>query len=131
MRRQRTWMYPSYILAKRRVCQLATSNRPRGETSVLLLDEPTASLDFAHQSIVLAEVRRQAEAGRTVLVVLHDLNLAACYADEIVLMSKGRIAASGTPRDVLTDELLSEIYRHPVRTNTPPSAGRPFVLPHI
>jgi iron complex transport system ATP-binding protein len=115
----------------RALCQLATSNRPRDETSVLLLDEPTASLDFAHQSIVLGEARRQAEAGRTVLVVLHDLNLAATYADEIVLMSRGRVAAAGKPQAVLTDELLSEIYRHPVRTNTTPPAGRPFVLPQI
>jgi iron complex transport system ATP-binding protein len=119
------------VQVARALCQLATSNRPRNEASALLLDEPTASLDFAHQSIVLGEVRRQAEAGRTVLVVLHDLNLAAAYADEIVLMSKGRIAAAGPPESVLTDELLSEIYRHPVRTNSPPPQGRPFVLPQI
>jgi iron complex transport system ATP-binding protein len=113
----------------RALCQLAAAYRPGGETTALLLDEPTASLDFAHQSIVLGEARRQAGLGRAVLVVLHDLNLAAAYADEIVLMSRGRVAAAGTAGDVLRDDLLSEVYGCPVRTNAAPPDGRPFVLP--
>jgi iron complex transport system ATP-binding protein len=113
----------------RALCQLAAAYRPGAGTTALLLDEPTASLDFAHQSIVLGEARRQAGLGRAVLAVLHDLNLAAAYADRIVLMSAGRIAAAGTATEVLRDDLLSEVYGCPVRTNAAPADGRPFVLP--
>jgi iron complex transport system ATP-binding protein len=113
----------------RALCQLAAAYRPGGATTALMLDEPTANLDFAHQSIVLGEARRQAGLGRAVLAVLHDLNLAAAYADQIVLMSAGRIAAKGTAAQVLRDDLLSEVYCCPVRTNAPPADGRPFVLP--
>jgi iron complex transport system ATP-binding protein len=96
-----------------------------------MLDEPTASLDFAHQGAVLGEARRQAGMGRAVLAVLHDLNLAAAYADQIVLMCAGRIAAEGTAAQVLRDDLLSQVYGCPVRTNMAPGNGRPFVLPHF
>jgi iron complex transport system ATP-binding protein len=113
----------------RALCQLAAAFRPSGETTALLLDEPTANLDFAHQGIVLGEARRQAGLGRAVLAVLHDLNLAAAYADQIVLMSAGRIAASGTAAEVLRDDLLSAVYGCRVRTNAAPADGRPFVLP--
>jgi iron complex transport system ATP-binding protein len=113
----------------RALCQLAAAFRPGAATTALLLDEPTASLDFAHQSLVLGEARRQADLGRAVLIVLHDLNLAAAYADEIVLMSAGRIAACGTAVQVLRDDLLSDVYGCRVRTNAAPADGRPFVLP--
>jgi iron complex transport system ATP-binding protein len=113
----------------RALCQLAAAYHPGAATTALLLDEPTASLDFAHQSIVLGEARRQADLGRAVLIVLHDLNLAAAYADEIVLMSAGRIAACGKAAHVLRDDLLSDVYGCPVRTNTAPVDGRPFILP--
>ncbi len=113
----------------RALCQLVTASRRRGESSALLLDEPTASLDLAHQRIVFGEARRQADAGRIVLAILHDLNLAAAYADEIVVMDRGRIAAAGSARDVLRDELLSAVYCCPVRTNAAPVNGAPFVLP--
>ena len=79
---------------------------------------------------MLEEARRQARAGRAVLAILHDLNLAAAYADEIVLMSRGRIAASGAAKDVLRDDLLSQVYGCAVRTNVTPADGVPFVLPH-
>jgi heme transport system ATP-binding protein len=117
------------VAIARALCQLAAAYRPGGETTALLLDEPTASLDFAHQAVVLGEARRQAGLGRAVLTVLHDLNLAAAYADQIVLMSCGRIAACGTAAEVLRDDLLSQVYGCPVRTNAPPPDGRPFVLP--
>jgi iron complex transport system ATP-binding protein len=114
----------------RALCQLATARHARGETAALLLDEPTASLDLAHQGVVLGEARRQAAAGRAVLAILHDLNLAAAYADEIVVMSRGRIAARGNPMQVLRDELLSDVYGCRVRTNAMPANGAPFVLPY-
>jgi heme transport system ATP-binding protein len=113
----------------RALCQLATAKPRPGETASLLLDEPTSSLDLSHQGAVLGEARRQAGLGLAVLAILHDLNLAAAYADEIVLMSRGRIRASGGPAEVLRDGLLSEVYGCPVRTNATPAAGVPFVIP--
>lgn len=114
----------------RALCQLTTAHRAREESAALLLDEPTASLDLAHQGVVLGEARRQAAAGRAVLAILHDLNLAAAYADEIVVMSRGRIAARGSAMEVLRDELLSGVYGCRVRTNATPANGAPFVLPY-
>ncbi|KQR07703.1 heme ABC transporter ATP-binding protein [Cellulomonas sp. Leaf334] len=84
------------------------------EPGVLLLDEPTAALDIRHQETVLAEARGRAAAGAAVVVVLHDLTLAAAYADRVVLLDAGRVRADGPPRSVLTADLLSEVYGHPV-----------------
>lgn len=114
----------------RALLQLAIADGAREAPAILLLDEPTASLDLAHQGLVLSEARRQAHEGRAVLAVLHDLNLAAAFADELVLMSRGQIAAVGTADDVFRDELLSRSYGCEVRTNTTPAPGVPFVLPH-
>jgi iron complex transport system ATP-binding protein len=80
-------------------------------TDLLLLDEPTTHLDLAHAVDVLDLVDRlNAERGQTVLMVLHDLNLAARYADRLVAMKAGRIVAQGPPRDVLTPALLEEVF---------------------
>jgi len=83
---------------------------------VLFLDEPTAALDIRHQERTLALARERAGAGDAVVVVLHDLSLAAAYADRILLLSRGRVAAAGTPAEVLDAELLSRVYDHPVET---------------
>ena len=80
---------------------------------------------------MLGEARRQAGRGLAVLAILHDLNLAAAYADDIVLMARGRIRASGKPADILRDDLLSELYGCPVRTNATPANGAPFVIPQV
>ena len=112
----------------RALCQLEAA-RIAPEESVLFVDEPTSSLDIAHQIVVLQELRRQAAEGRAVLAVLHDLNLAAGYADQIQLLSDGRTLASGPAAEVLTDRLLSEAFRCSVRMNTPPMNGIPFMLP--
>lgn len=95
---------------------------------ILLLDEPTAALDIRHQHRVLAIARAQAAAGRLVLVVLHDLNLAAGYADRIALMVDGRLDALGTPADVLTTGRLAAAYRHPIAV-TVSDEGTVTVLP--
>jgi iron complex transport system ATP-binding protein len=80
-------------------------------TDLLLLDEPTTHLDLAHAVDGLDLLDRQnAERGQTVLMVLHDLNLAARYADRLVAMKAGRIVAQGPPRDVLTPALLEEVF---------------------
>jgi iron complex transport system ATP-binding protein len=113
----------------RALCQLSTARLRPGETAALLLDEPTANLDLSHQGAVLGEAKRKAHAGLAVLAILHDLNLAAAYADEIVLMARGRVRAMGRPAEVLRDDLLSEAYGCAVRTNATPAPGVPFVIP--
>lgn len=87
-------------------------------TPLLLLDEPTAALDINYQEQVLAIARQYARAGNAVLVVLHDLAAAAAYADRILLLEEGRMRDFGRPENVLTSEVLSDVYRHPVRTVT-------------
>lgn len=84
------------------------------ECPIALLDEPTASLDIRHQHRVLARTRDRVNAGGAAIVVLHDLGLAAAYADRIALLEDGRVAAVGPPRDVLERELLTRVYRHPI-----------------
>ncbi|HEY1133085.1 MAG TPA: heme ABC transporter ATP-binding protein [Nocardioides sp.] len=83
-------------------------------TRILLLDEPTAALDLQHQEAVLRVAREEAAAGAAVVVVLHDLSLAAAYADRVCVLADGRVRAVGGPREVLTAELLTEVYQHPV-----------------
>lgn len=80
----------------------------------LLLDEPTASLDLAHQALMIAALRRLAGRGVGVAVVLHDLNLAAA-ADAIVLLKDGEVAAHGPPEAVLTEARIASVYAAPVR----------------
>lgn len=100
------------------------------ETSVVLLDEPTASLDVRHQEVVMQTAAALAAEGRGVLAVLHDLNLAAAYATTIALMRAGSIEACGTPREVLRETLLSDVFEHPLRVLTDPDRACPLVLPY-
>lgn len=92
--RQRAWI--ALILAQ--------------EARVVLLDEPTTYLDMAHAVDVLAAVQRVARSERTVVAVLHDLTLAARFADRLIVMSGGKIVAVGSPRDVISAELLREVF---------------------
>ncbi|MGY1773444.1 ABC transporter ATP-binding protein [Blastococcus sp. SYSU D00813] len=99
-------------------------------TDLLLLDEPTTYLDLAHQIDVLELVARlHAERGRTVVVVLHDLNLAARYAERLVAMRDGVLVASGTPGEVLTEQLMAEVFELDARVVPDPVAGTPMVVP--
>lgn len=83
---------------------------------LLLLDEPTSALDIGHQQEVLELVDRlRRDRGLTVLATMHDLSVAGEYADRLVLLAGGRVAASGSPREVLTEELLATHYRARVR----------------
>lgn len=124
-------------LGNRRVPSLSGGERARaafarvmaGRTGVLMLDEPTAALDLGHQESVLSLARDRARAGDAVLVVLHDLNLAAAYADRIALLRDGAIAACDTPQEVLTAEIISDVYRTPVEIITHPVTGHGFVVP--
>jgi len=97
---------------------------------VLLLDEPTTHLDLQHQSNLLNLVRKLAqEKNLTVLMVLHDLNLASLYADQVALMVAGRIHAIGQPSEVLTSENLTSVYHVPVIVIPHPEYGKPLILP--
>lgn len=94
------------------------------QADCLLLDEPTAALDIAHQNGVLALLRGLAGEGRLVLLVLHDINLAAAYCDHLLLMQEGRGVAFGPPEQVLRPELLSQVYGCPVRSVLDEETGR-------
>ncbi|GAA0510642.1 iron-enterobactin transporter ATP-binding protein [Saccharopolyspora subtropica] len=99
-------------------------------TDLLLLDEPTTYLDLSHQVDVLELVGRlHDESGRTVVMVLHDLNLAARYADRLVAMKDGAIVAEGEPGAVLTEDLLAEVFGLHARVIPDPVAGTPMVVP--
>ncbi|UVJ41511.1 ABC transporter ATP-binding protein [Arthrobacter sp. CJ23] len=100
------------------------------ETDILLLDEPTTYLDLAHQLEVLELVRTLNESnGRTVVMVLHDISLAARYSDHIVAMKDGGIVAQGTPAEVVTAPLLEEVFGLRATVIEEPLTGRPHVLP--
>lgn len=99
-------------------------------TDLLLLDEPTTFLDLAHQVEVLELVRHlHEEAGRTVVMVLHDLNLAARYTDRLVAMRDGKVVAAGTPHEVLTVDLLRRVFDLDAKIIADPVAGTPLVVP--
>ncbi|MGP4013043.1 ABC transporter ATP-binding protein [Streptomyces sp. 4N124] len=125
-------------LAERPVDELSGGQRQRvwiamalaQDTDVLLLDEPTTYLDIAHQVEVLDLVRQlNRERGRTVVAVLHDLNQAARYADHIVAMKAGRIVAQGAPADVVTAELVEEVFGLASVVVPDPVTGDPLVVP--
>ncbi|CAM5609325.1 iron-enterobactin transporter ATP-binding protein [Streptomyces avidinii] len=98
-------------------------------TDLLLLDEPTTYLDLAHAVDVLDLVDDLHESGRTVVMVLHDLNLAARYSDNLVVMKSGSVLAQGHPRDVVTAELLEEAFGLRAMVIDDPVGDRPLVVP--
>lgn len=100
----------------RTLCQLE-AGRHLGGGKYLLLDEPTASLDIAHQIAVMEAAHATSRQNSGVLVVLHDLNLAAAFADRIGLMADGKMVAIGTPAEVLTDTRLTQVYGTPIRVS--------------
>ncbi|MET9092458.1 ABC transporter ATP-binding protein [Streptomyces cyaneofuscatus] len=128
----------TYELAERNLDELSGGQRQRAwiamalaqDTELLLLDEPTNHLDLAHQVEVLDLVRTlHRDIGRTVVLVLHDLTLAARYADRLVAMKEGRIVAEGAPRDVLTEEMLAEVFGLRARVRHDEETGCPLVIP--
>lgn len=96
---------------------------------LLLLDEPTAALDLRHQELVLRICRERAAAGDAVVVVLHDLGLAAAHADRAAVLHEGGVAAEGPPAEVFGAGLLSRVYRQPVEVLPHPRTGVPLVIP--
>jgi iron complex transport system ATP-binding protein len=100
------------------------------ETDLLLLDEPTTFLDLRHQLDVLdLVVRLQRASDRTVVMVLHDLGQAARYADHLVVLRAGRLVAAGAPREVLSAELVAEVFEVECRVVPDPETGTPLVVP--
>ncbi|GAA3303505.1 ABC transporter ATP-binding protein [Dactylosporangium vinaceum] len=100
------------------------------QTPLLLLDEPTTYLDIAHQLDILelcATLHR--EHGRTLVAVLHDLNLAARYATHLVAMRAGRIVAAGPPSDVVTESMMEQVFALPCRVVPDPETGTALVIP--
>jgi iron complex transport system ATP-binding protein len=125
-------------LAGRPVDELSGGQRQRvwiamalaQDTDLLLLDEPTTFLDIAHQIDVLNLVERlHRQRGRTIVVVLHDLNLACRYATHVVAMRDGAIAASGRPADVITVDTVREVFGLDCLVIDDPVSGTPLVVP--
>ncbi|MDQ0823609.1 iron complex transport system ATP-binding protein [Arthrobacter sp. V4I6] len=125
-------------LADRNVDELSGGQRQRvwiamalaQETEVLLLDEPTTYLDLAHQVEVLdliTDLNR--ERGTTVVIVLHDLNLAARYADHVIAMKSGRIVAEGAAREVVTENMVKDVFGLDCRVAPDPVSGAPLIIP--
>jgi iron complex transport system ATP-binding protein len=125
-------------LADRSVDELSGGQRQRvwiamalaQETDIMLLDEPTTYLDLAHQIDVLdLLVDLNAEHGRTIVLVLHDLNQACRYAHHLIAMSGGNIVASGPPSEVVTEELVHEVFSMRSKVIVDPVSNTPMVLP--
>ncbi|MFD6437742.1 ABC transporter ATP-binding protein [Streptomyces venezuelae] len=125
-------------LAERPVDELSGGQRQRvwiamalaQDTGLLLLDEPTTYLDISHQVEVLDLVRQlNHERGRTVVVVLHDLNQAARYADHLVAMRNGEVVAGGAPAKIVTEELVREVFGLECVVVPDPVTGSPLVVP--
>jgi len=98
------------------------------ECPVVLLDEPTGALDVAIEERTMGLIRARSRAGRVVVSVLHDLNVAARYADRSVVMSQGTVVADGPPEEVLTSELLTDVYRHSMKVVPHPLRPGPLIL---
>ncbi|GAA3523638.1 ABC transporter ATP-binding protein [Corynebacterium pilbarense] len=100
------------------------------DTPLVLLDEPTTYLDLSHSVELLALIRRLADdMGRTVVMVLHDLNLAARFSDQLVVMKGGEVQAAGTPAEVVSEQLLADVFSLPAVVAEDPVAGGPLIVP--
>src|SRR5699024_10736450 len=101
---------------------------PISDGSVILFDEPTSALDIAHAEATLHHARELAAGGAAVGIVLHDIDAAAAFSDQLVLMDRGRIRAAGGVRDVCAPEILSDVYGTPIDVST--DASDIHIRPH-
>ncbi len=109
--------------------QLACGEEAHGP-GILLLDEPTASLDLRHQLDLVAVAKQCAARGTTTIAIVHDLNLAALMAKRVIVLSRGRLAADGPPAQTITDETLARVFAVSSAVGRVPDQAMPFVLPH-
>ncbi len=125
------------VLADRKIGELSGGERQRAmiaralvqETEIIFLDEPTSHLDINYQVEILHLARREnRENGKTVVAVLHDLNLASEFCDRLVMLKEGQVFASGKPDDVITAENVQKVYGTAVWIRRHPTSGRPYVL---
>ncbi|MGP8309165.1 Fe(3+) dicitrate ABC transporter ATP-binding protein FecE [Vibrio sp. YIC-376] len=112
--RQRAWI--AMILAQ--------------DTNIVMLDEPTTYLDLSHQIELMKIMREMNNKGKTVIVVLHDLNQACRYCDHLVVLKKGQLIAQGTPHDVFTEALLKDVFSLDARVIQDPVANTPMCIAH-
>ena len=103
----------------------ALAQQPRA----LILDEPTSSLDIRHEMAIMELLHGSAECGITVVLITHHLDLASRFADRILLLDEGRVAAEGAPQEVLQPDTLGRVYRWPVVVERDPLTGSPRVVP--
>lgn len=108
------------------LAQVWQSEDQRGR--IVILDEPTSALDYAHQLLVAKILRQRAQQGCAVLTAMHDLNLAAQCADQLVLMRCGQIHVQGTPDEVLQEDVLQEVFQVAFHRMTHPQTGRPWLV---
>ncbi|MBW1740888.1 MAG: ABC transporter ATP-binding protein [Deltaproteobacteria bacterium] len=99
------------------------------EPSLLLLDEPTAHLDIGHQVQIMRLLKRLNDKALTIIVVLHNLNLASLYCQRLVLLNKGRLRQVGHPKEVLTEEIINEVYETSIIVKEDPGTSLPLVFP--
>lgn len=134
MRRTETWQFKD-----RSVSELSGGERQRvlfaralaQEPDYLLLDEPTNHLDLRYQIEVLRFTRREVSRGLGALIVLHDLNLAARICERLLVMNKGRLVAEGKPTQVLSEDLIREVYGAEVNLFVQPSNNFPVIMPSV
>ena len=99
------------------------------EPNILILDEPTASLDVRHEMEILELLRASANQGMTIFLITHHLDLAARFADRLLILNGGRVAAEGLPREVLTEETLQRVYEWPISVGDDPATGALHMTP--
>jgi iron complex transport system ATP-binding protein len=126
-------LYPTLSGGERQRVQFARvltqlAGAPEGMPQALLLDEPTSALDLEHQHAILRVARDLCARGTGVIAILHDLDLASAYADRLLLLRGGAIAAEGTPWEVLTEERVGEVFGVRATVLKHPHADRPLVV---
>src|SRR5690606_15508590 len=125
-------LYPTLSGGESQRVQLARALAQIWENTLhprfLMLDEPTNNLDLTHQHAIMYVARNMLKKNLGVLAIVHDLNLAAQYSDEIIFMKQGIIFAKGSPHDVMTREIIEDVFEHPVNVFYD-DEERPFVMP--
>jgi iron complex transport system ATP-binding protein len=110
--------------------QLASLARALAQgPDLLLLDEPTAHLDIGHQVQIMRLLKKLNREALTIVAVLHDLNLASLYCQRLILLNKGRVRRAGPPKEVLTEEIINEVYETSIVVKEDPYISRPLVFP--